>query len=152
MHPNLMSFLFTHVALSFHFALTPGLGFPTADCRSHSLDPFQRTLSLTLSLFFSVFLLSFVSLCLVHSLLFVSYSKAKPPPQISPSKSIGGEFCVAAVFASSRSWFITNPNMKREKGQSSIHNIKWSECRLKIHTPLKLYLNSTKRFFCSSCF
>ncbi|XP_046718476.1 breast carcinoma-amplified sequence 3 isoform X1 [Silurus meridionalis] len=44
--------------------------------------------------------------------------KAKPPPQISPSKSIGGEFCVAAVFASSRSWFITNPNMKREKDQS----------------------------------
>lgn len=43
-------------------------------------------------------------------------SKAKPPPQISPSKSSGGEFCVAAVFASSRSWFITNPNMKREKG------------------------------------
>uniref|UniRef100_A0A8C1YXU7 BCAS3 microtubule associated cell migration factor n=1 Tax=Cyprinus carpio TaxID=7962 RepID=A0A8C1YXU7_CYPCA len=44
--------------------------------------------------------------------------KSKPPPQISPSKSIGGEFCVAAVFASSRSWFITNPNMKREKDQS----------------------------------
>uniref|UniRef100_A0A8B9L809 BCAS3 microtubule associated cell migration factor n=1 Tax=Astyanax mexicanus TaxID=7994 RepID=A0A8B9L809_ASTMX len=44
--------------------------------------------------------------------------KAKPPPQISPSKSSGGEFCVAAVFASSRSWFITNPNMKREKDQS----------------------------------
>lgn len=43
-------------------------------------------------------------------------SKAKPPPQISPSKSSGGEFCVAAVFASSRSWFITNPNLKREKG------------------------------------
>uniref|UniRef100_A0A673JZJ7 BCAS3 microtubule associated cell migration factor n=1 Tax=Sinocyclocheilus rhinocerous TaxID=307959 RepID=A0A673JZJ7_9TELE len=44
--------------------------------------------------------------------------KSKPPPQISPSKSSGGEFCVAAVFASSRSWFITNPNMKREKDQS----------------------------------
>uniref|UniRef100_A0A8D0DEW2 BCAS3 microtubule associated cell migration factor n=1 Tax=Sander lucioperca TaxID=283035 RepID=A0A8D0DEW2_SANLU len=44
--------------------------------------------------------------------------KAKPPPQISPSKSSGGEFCVAAIFASSRSWFITNPNMKREKDQS----------------------------------
>uniref|UniRef100_A0AAY5EMS0 BCAS3 microtubule associated cell migration factor n=2 Tax=Electrophorus electricus TaxID=8005 RepID=A0AAY5EMS0_ELEEL len=44
--------------------------------------------------------------------------KAKPPPQISPSKSSGGEFCVAAVFASSCSWFITNPNMKREKDQS----------------------------------
>ncbi|XP_063060938.1 breast carcinoma-amplified sequence 3 isoform X2 [Engraulis encrasicolus] len=44
--------------------------------------------------------------------------KAKPPPQISPSKSSGGEFCVAAVFAPSRSWFITNPNMKREKDQS----------------------------------
>ncbi|XP_052449044.1 BCAS3 microtubule associated cell migration factor-like [Carassius gibelio] len=41
--------------------------------------------------------------------------KSKPPPQISPSKSIGGEFCLAAVFASSRSWFITNPTMKREK-------------------------------------
>uniref|UniRef100_A0A672QU80 BCAS3 microtubule associated cell migration factor n=1 Tax=Sinocyclocheilus grahami TaxID=75366 RepID=A0A672QU80_SINGR len=44
--------------------------------------------------------------------------KSKPPPQISPSKSSGGEFCVAAVFAPSRSWFITNPNMKREKDQS----------------------------------
>uniref|UniRef100_A0A672KKJ7 BCAS3 microtubule associated cell migration factor n=1 Tax=Sinocyclocheilus grahami TaxID=75366 RepID=A0A672KKJ7_SINGR len=44
--------------------------------------------------------------------------KSKPPPQISPSKSSGGEFCVAAVFASSHSWFITNPNMKREKDQS----------------------------------
>ncbi|XP_041092450.1 breast carcinoma-amplified sequence 3 isoform X4 [Polyodon spathula] len=44
--------------------------------------------------------------------------KAKPAPQISPSKSTGGEFCVAAVFASSRSWFITNPNMKQEKDQS----------------------------------
>uniref|UniRef100_A0AAQ4PY43 BCAS3 microtubule associated cell migration factor n=1 Tax=Gasterosteus aculeatus aculeatus TaxID=481459 RepID=A0AAQ4PY43_GASAC len=44
--------------------------------------------------------------------------KAKPPPQISPSKSSGGEFCVAAAFASSRSWFLTNPNMKREKDQT----------------------------------
>ncbi|KAG8002300.1 Breast carcinoma-amplified sequence 3, partial [Nibea albiflora] len=44
--------------------------------------------------------------------------KAKPPPQISPSKSSGGEFCVATIFASSRSWFITNPNMKRDKDQS----------------------------------
>lgn len=44
--------------------------------------------------------------------------KAKPPPQISPSKSSGGEFCVAALFASSRSWFLTNPNIKREKDQS----------------------------------
>uniref|UniRef100_A0A3Q0RRE9 BCAS3 microtubule associated cell migration factor n=1 Tax=Amphilophus citrinellus TaxID=61819 RepID=A0A3Q0RRE9_AMPCI len=44
--------------------------------------------------------------------------KSKPPPQISPSKSSGGEFCVAAIFASSRSWFITNPNIKREKDQS----------------------------------
>uniref|UniRef100_A0A3Q3L6E8 BCAS3 microtubule associated cell migration factor n=1 Tax=Mastacembelus armatus TaxID=205130 RepID=A0A3Q3L6E8_9TELE len=40
------------------------------------------------------------------------------PPQISPSKSCGGEFCVATIFGSSRSWFITNPNMKREKDQS----------------------------------
>ncbi|XP_036066735.1 breast carcinoma-amplified sequence 3 isoform X1 [Oryzias melastigma] len=46
------------------------------------------------------------------------YSKAKPPPQISPSKSSGGEFCVAAIFASSRSWFITNANVKREKDQT----------------------------------
>uniref|UniRef100_A0A3Q4MGA3 BCAS3 microtubule associated cell migration factor n=1 Tax=Neolamprologus brichardi TaxID=32507 RepID=A0A3Q4MGA3_NEOBR len=44
--------------------------------------------------------------------------KSKPPPQISPSKSSGGEFCVAAIFASPRSWFITNPNIKREKDQS----------------------------------
>ncbi|RVE64468.1 hypothetical protein OJAV_G00126170 [Oryzias javanicus] len=44
--------------------------------------------------------------------------KAKPPPQISPSKSSGGEFCVAAIFASSRSWFITNANIKREKDQT----------------------------------
>uniref|UniRef100_A0A3Q2YYL5 BCAS3 microtubule associated cell migration factor n=1 Tax=Hippocampus comes TaxID=109280 RepID=A0A3Q2YYL5_HIPCM len=41
-----------------------------------------------------------------------------PPPQMSPSKSSGGEFCIAAIFASSRSWFITNPNIKREKDQS----------------------------------
>uniref|UniRef100_A0A671VH78 BCAS3 microtubule associated cell migration factor n=1 Tax=Sparus aurata TaxID=8175 RepID=A0A671VH78_SPAAU len=46
--------------------------------------------------------------------------KAKPPPQISPSKSSGGEFCVAAIFASSRSWFITNPNIKREKGKTMV--------------------------------
>ncbi|XP_051934835.1 breast carcinoma-amplified sequence 3 isoform X2 [Hippocampus zosterae] len=44
--------------------------------------------------------------------------KSKPPPQMSPSKSSGGEFCIAAIFASSRSWFITNPNIKREKDQS----------------------------------
>ncbi|XP_055022923.1 breast carcinoma-amplified sequence 3 [Boleophthalmus pectinirostris] len=44
--------------------------------------------------------------------------KSKPPPQISPSKSSGGEFCVAALFASSRSWFLSNPNIKREKDQS----------------------------------
>ncbi|XP_064206143.1 BCAS3 microtubule associated cell migration factor-like isoform X4 [Anguilla rostrata] len=45
--------------------------------------------------------------------------KAKPtPPHVSPSKSSGGEFCVAAIFASSRSWFLTNPNTKREKDQS----------------------------------
>uniref|UniRef100_A0A8C5AV30 BCAS3 microtubule associated cell migration factor n=1 Tax=Gadus morhua TaxID=8049 RepID=A0A8C5AV30_GADMO len=44
--------------------------------------------------------------------------KSKPAPQISPSKSSGGEFFVATVFASSRSWFITHPNMKREKDQS----------------------------------
>uniref|UniRef100_A0A8C7UJX7 BCAS3 microtubule associated cell migration factor n=1 Tax=Oncorhynchus mykiss TaxID=8022 RepID=A0A8C7UJX7_ONCMY len=44
---------------------------------------------------------------------------SKPLPQISPSKSSGGEFCVAAVFAASRSWYMTNPNMKREKDQSS---------------------------------
>ncbi|XP_036392497.1 breast carcinoma-amplified sequence 3 isoform X3 [Megalops cyprinoides] len=44
--------------------------------------------------------------------------KAKPAPQISPSKSSGGEFCVAAIFASSRSRYIANPNVKREKDQS----------------------------------
>ncbi|XP_061536844.1 breast carcinoma-amplified sequence 3 isoform X5 [Phycodurus eques] len=43
--------------------------------------------------------------------------KSKPPSQMSPSKSSGGEFCVAAIFASSRSWFITNPTTKREKDQ-----------------------------------
>lgn len=126
MHPNLMSVLFTDVALSFHFALTRGLRFPKADCRSHSPYPFK---DLPLSLCrvhspllpfscpsFSLHLLQLIAV-------FVSYSKAKPPPQISPSKSIGGEFCVAAVFASSRSWFITNPNMKREKGQSRAHTM-----------------------------
>ncbi|XP_064296319.1 BCAS3 microtubule associated cell migration factor-like [Phalacrocorax carbo] len=41
--------------------------------------------------------------------------KSKPAPQISPSKSVGGEFCVAAVFGSSRSWFANNPGLKREK-------------------------------------
>lgn len=44
--------------------------------------------------------------------------KAKPAPQISPSKSVGGEFCVAAIFGSSRSWFASNPGLKREKDQS----------------------------------
>ncbi|XP_037124300.1 breast carcinoma-amplified sequence 3 isoform X9 [Syngnathus acus] len=44
--------------------------------------------------------------------------KGKPPPQMSPSKSSGREFCVAAIFASSRSWFITDPTMKREKDKS----------------------------------
>ncbi|XP_069471179.1 BCAS3 microtubule associated cell migration factor isoform X3 [Ambystoma mexicanum] len=44
--------------------------------------------------------------------------KAKPAPQISPSKSIGGEFCVAAIFGASRSWFTGNPSLKREKDQS----------------------------------
>lgn len=43
-------------------------------------------------------------------------SKAKPPPQISPSKSMGGEFCVAAMFGTSRSWFANNAGLKREKG------------------------------------
>ncbi|KAM6465020.1 BCAS3 microtubule associated cell migration factor isoform 2-T2 [Liasis olivaceus] len=44
--------------------------------------------------------------------------KSKPAPQISPSKSVGGEFCVAAAFGSSRSWFASNPGLKREKDQS----------------------------------
>ncbi|XP_026566009.1 breast carcinoma-amplified sequence 3 isoform X3 [Pseudonaja textilis] len=44
--------------------------------------------------------------------------KSKPAPQISPSKSVGGEFCVAAAFGSSRSWFASNPALKREKDQS----------------------------------
>ncbi|XP_069730228.1 BCAS3 microtubule associated cell migration factor isoform X1 [Phaenicophaeus curvirostris] len=44
--------------------------------------------------------------------------KSKPAPQISPSKSVGGEFCVAAIFGSSRSWFANNPGLKREKDQS----------------------------------
>nr|XP_031541063.1 breast carcinoma-amplified sequence 3 isoform X2 [Vicugna pacos] len=44
--------------------------------------------------------------------------KVKPPPQISPSKSMGGEFCVAATFGTSRSWFANNAGLKREKDQS----------------------------------
>ncbi|XP_032635214.1 BCAS3 microtubule associated cell migration factor isoform X6 [Chelonoidis abingdonii] len=44
--------------------------------------------------------------------------KTKPAPQISPSKSVGGEFFVAAVFGASRSWFANNPGLKREKDQS----------------------------------
>uniref|UniRef100_A0A8C8SFK3 BCAS3 microtubule associated cell migration factor n=1 Tax=Pelusios castaneus TaxID=367368 RepID=A0A8C8SFK3_9SAUR len=44
--------------------------------------------------------------------------KTKPAPQISPSKSVGGEFCVAAVFGLSRCWFANNPGLKREKDQS----------------------------------
>uniref|UniRef100_A0A452GRE6 BCAS3 microtubule associated cell migration factor n=1 Tax=Gopherus agassizii TaxID=38772 RepID=A0A452GRE6_9SAUR len=44
--------------------------------------------------------------------------KTKPAPQISPSKSVGGEFFVAAVFGASRSWFANNPGVKREKDQS----------------------------------
>ncbi|XP_073429415.1 BCAS3 microtubule associated cell migration factor isoform X5 [Dendrobates tinctorius] len=44
--------------------------------------------------------------------------KAKPAPHISPSKSTGGEFCVAAVFGSSRSWFASNQGIKRDKDQS----------------------------------
>lgn len=48
--------------------------------------------------------------------MFFFLSKVKPPPQISPSKSMGGEFCVAAVFGTSRSWFANNAGLKREKG------------------------------------
>ncbi|XP_028321108.1 BCAS3 microtubule associated cell migration factor isoform X1 [Gouania willdenowi] len=44
--------------------------------------------------------------------------QTKPHSQLSPSKSSGGEFSVATIFASSRSWFISNPNLKREKDQS----------------------------------
>uniref|UniRef100_A0A8D1NEP0 BCAS3 microtubule associated cell migration factor n=1 Tax=Sus scrofa TaxID=9823 RepID=A0A8D1NEP0_PIG len=44
--------------------------------------------------------------------------KVKPPSQISPSKSMGGEFCVAATFGTSRSWFANNAGLKREKDQS----------------------------------
>uniref|UniRef100_A0A4W3JID9 BCAS3 microtubule associated cell migration factor n=1 Tax=Callorhinchus milii TaxID=7868 RepID=A0A4W3JID9_CALMI len=43
--------------------------------------------------------------------------KSRSAPQISPSKAAGGEFCVAATFASSRSWLTTNPGLKREKDQ-----------------------------------
>nr|XP_033777756.1 breast carcinoma-amplified sequence 3 isoform X4 [Geotrypetes seraphini] len=42
--------------------------------------------------------------------------KTKSAPQISPSKSTG-EFFVAAVFGTSRSWFANNPGLKREKDQ-----------------------------------
>ncbi|XP_062887849.1 breast carcinoma-amplified sequence 3 isoform X5 [Mobula hypostoma] len=45
-------------------------------------------------------------------------SKSRSVPQISPSKAVGGEFCVAATFASSRSWLTTNTGLKREKDQS----------------------------------
>ncbi|XP_068124830.1 BCAS3 microtubule associated cell migration factor isoform X2 [Hyperolius riggenbachi] len=44
--------------------------------------------------------------------------KAKPAPQISPSKSSGGEFCVAVTFGSSRSWFASNQGIKRDKDQT----------------------------------
>ncbi|XP_073471354.1 BCAS3 microtubule associated cell migration factor isoform X4 [Aquarana catesbeiana] len=44
--------------------------------------------------------------------------KVKQAPQISPSKSSGGEFCVSAVFGSSRSWFANNQSIKRDKDQS----------------------------------
>lgn len=45
-------------------------------------------------------------------------SKSRSVPQISPSKAVGGEFCVAATFSSSRSWLTTNTGLKREKDQS----------------------------------
>ncbi|MBN3319933.1 BCAS3 protein, partial [Atractosteus spatula] len=70
---------------------------------------------------FALSLLSKMLMTASHALLYweeFPESKAKPAPQISPSKSLGGEFCVAAVFASSLSWFVTNPNLKREKDQS----------------------------------
>ncbi|KAH0501245.1 Breast carcinoma-amplified sequence 3 [Microtus ochrogaster] len=44
--------------------------------------------------------------------------KVKPPPQISPSKWMGGEFCITAVFGNSRSWSANNAGLKREKDQS----------------------------------
>lgn len=53
---------------------------------------------------------------LIFLLSFCFLSKVKPPPQISPSKSMGGEFCVAAMFGTSRSWFANNAGLKREKG------------------------------------
>lgn len=52
----------------------------------------------------------------IFFLSFYLLSKVKPPPQISPSKSMGGEFCVAATFGTSRSWFANNAGLKREKG------------------------------------
>ncbi|XP_036123939.1 breast carcinoma-amplified sequence 3 isoform X7 [Molossus molossus] len=55
---------------------------------------------------------------LVFLKLWMKDNKVKSPPQISPSKSMGGEFCVAAVFGASRSWFANNAGLKREKDQS----------------------------------
>lgn len=52
--------------------------------------------------------------------LFYSKSKSRSVPQISPSKAVGGEFCVAATFSSSRSWLTTNTGLKREKGECPV--------------------------------
>ncbi|XP_077167363.1 BCAS3 microtubule associated cell migration factor isoform X4 [Paroedura picta] len=49
--------------------------------------------------------------------------KSKPAPQISPSKSLGGEFCVAAVFGSSRSWFASNPEQCKQFVVESLYII-----------------------------
>lgn len=103
-HFNFVSFLVSDMALFFLFYC--GYHSPNADFHS---------------------LCSYCHLCLFFFFFFCS--KAKPPPQISPSKSSGGEFCVAAVFASSRSWFITNPNMKREKGLTWLTTFNaWAFC------------------------
>lgn len=86
--------------------------FKPATCRSLSLKCQSVLTSPLRPQTLQCFLLCFKALLFSSSLC----SKAKPTPQISPSKSSGGEFCVAAIFASSRSWFLTNPNMKRDKG------------------------------------
>lgn len=74
---------------------------------------------------------------------FFPKSKAKPPPQISPSKSSGGEFCVAAIFASSRSWFLTNPNMKREKGKTMVLTV--LSCLLRSSSSVSLGCNDSSK-------
>uniref|UniRef100_A0A8C6X3V3 BCAS3 microtubule associated cell migration factor n=1 Tax=Naja naja TaxID=35670 RepID=A0A8C6X3V3_NAJNA len=90
----------------------PGLSSSPSGSPLHGKPPFENRCKRFICLFVCLFV------CALKNRSTLSSFKSKPAPQISPSKSVGGEFCVAAAFGSSRSWFASNPALKREKDQS----------------------------------